>query len=134
MLINIRVSELQSYTTNSITLAIAIAIYFNYPIFQILPYNIVISNNYFNLNNILYNISNHDDKLYKQNDDIYYVTSGWWDGYLIEQSHITSLGNVMYTNYNMWLIIASFILLLAMVGAIVITIKQPNTTTSVNNK
>ena len=53
MLINIRVSELQSYTTNSITLAIAIAIYFNYPIFQILPYNIVISNNYFNLNNIL---------------------------------------------------------------------------------
>jgi NADH-ubiquinone oxidoreductase chain 6 len=29
----------------------------------------------------------------------------------------------MYTNYNIWLIIASFILLLAMVGAIVITIK-----------
>ncbi len=32
----------------------------------------------------------------------------------------------MYTNYNIWLIIASFILLLAMVGAIVITIKQKN--------
>ena len=30
----------------------------------------------------------------------------------------------MYTNYNIWLIIASFILLLAMVGAIVITIKK----------
>jgi NADH:ubiquinone oxidoreductase subunit 6 (subunit J) len=30
----------------------------------------------------------------------------------------------MYTNYNMWLIIASFILLLAMGGAIVITIKK----------
>jgi NADH:ubiquinone oxidoreductase subunit 6 (subunit J) len=29
----------------------------------------------------------------------------------------------MYTNYNIWLIIARFILLLAMVGAIVITIK-----------
>jgi NADH:ubiquinone oxidoreductase subunit 6 (subunit J) len=30
----------------------------------------------------------------------------------------------MYTNYNMWLIISSLILILAMVGAIVITIKQ----------
>jgi NADH-ubiquinone oxidoreductase chain 6 len=32
----------------------------------------------------------------------------------------------MYTNYNMWLILASLILLLAMVGAIVITIKPKN--------
>ena len=30
----------------------------------------------------------------------------------------------MYTNYNLWLLITSLILLLAMVGAIVITIKQ----------
>ena len=30
----------------------------------------------------------------------------------------------MYTNYNMWLILASLILLLAMVGSIVITIKS----------
>jgi NADH:ubiquinone oxidoreductase subunit 6 (subunit J) len=30
----------------------------------------------------------------------------------------------MYTNYNMWLIITSYILLLAMTGAIVITIKK----------
>jgi NADH:ubiquinone oxidoreductase subunit 6 (subunit J) len=29
----------------------------------------------------------------------------------------------MYTNYNIWLLISSFILLLAMVGAIAITIK-----------
>jgi NADH:ubiquinone oxidoreductase subunit 6 (subunit J) len=32
----------------------------------------------------------------------------------------------MYTNYNIWLVMASFILLLAMVGAIVITIKPKN--------
>jgi NADH-ubiquinone oxidoreductase chain 6 len=37
---------------------------------------------------------------------------------------MTTIGNIMYTNYNIWLLIASFILLLAMVGAIVITIKQ----------
>jgi NADH:ubiquinone oxidoreductase subunit 6 (subunit J) len=30
----------------------------------------------------------------------------------------------MYTSYNLWLILTSFILLLAMVGAIVITIKK----------
>jgi NADH:ubiquinone oxidoreductase subunit 6 (subunit J) len=30
----------------------------------------------------------------------------------------------MYTNYSIWLIISSVILLLGMVGAIIITIKQ----------
>ena len=130
MLINIRISELQSNTSNSIPLAIGIAVSFNYPIFQLLPYNIAILNNYYNLNNILYNISfNQDNKKVNLNtfsNDIHFVTSKIWDGNLIENSHITSIGNVLYTNYNMWLILASFILLLAMVGAIVITIK-PNT-------
>lgn len=43
---------------------------------------------------------------------------------------MTSIGNVMYTNYNMWLLMTSMILLLAMVGAIVITIKQPSSGTN----
>lgn len=131
MLINIRISELQSNTSNSIPLAIAIGISFNYPLFQLLPYNIAMLNNYFNLNNILSNVSypsglNQDNKAYLNtyDNDIFFVTSKMWDGNLIENSHITSIGNVMYTNFNMWLIIASFILLLAMVGAIVITIKS----------
>ena len=55
-----------------------------------------------------------------------FVTSKIWDGNLAENNHITAIGNTMYTNYSIWLIIASFILLLAMVGAIVITIKQKN--------
>lgn len=41
-----------------------------------------------------------------------------------ELSHITSIGNVIYTSYPVWLILTSIILLLAMVGAIIITIKQ----------
>ena len=41
-------------------------------------------------------------------------------------THITSIGNVMYTNYAVLLIIASIILLLAMVGSIVITKKGEN--------
>ena len=55
---------------------------------------------------------------------IAFVTSKTWDGSLAETSHITSIGNIMYTSYSIWLIITSIILLLAMVGAIVITIKQ----------
>ena len=42
MLINVRISELQSNTSNSIPLAVIITILFNYPLFQLLPYNILI--------------------------------------------------------------------------------------------
>jgi NADH-ubiquinone oxidoreductase chain 6 len=58
------------------------------------------------------------------NGEIYFVTSKVWDGNLAETNHITSIGNIMYTSYSMWLILTSIILLLAMTGAIVITIKQ----------
>jgi NADH-ubiquinone oxidoreductase chain 6 len=82
MLINIRISELQSNTSNSIPLAIAIGISFNYPLFQLLPYNIAMLNNYFNLNNILSNVSypsglNQDNKAYLNtyDNDIFFVTS-----------------------------------------------------------
>jgi NADH-ubiquinone oxidoreductase chain 6 len=61
------------------------------------------------------------------NGQMYLVTSKVWDGNLSETSHITSIGNIMYTSYSIWLILTSIILLLAMVGAIVITIKQKNT-------
>jgi NADH-ubiquinone oxidoreductase chain 6 len=63
------------------------------------------------------------------NGQMYLVTSKVWDGNLSETSHITSIGNIMYTSYSIWLILTSIILLLAMVGAIVITIKQKNTPT-----
>jgi NADH-ubiquinone oxidoreductase chain 6 len=132
MLINIRISELQSNTSNSIPLSIIIAIFFNYPLFQILPYNIAIFGNFNNyINDILYNISlnKHSNSYFNSiniNNDILFVTSNMWDGNLAENHHITAIGNIIYTNYNIWLFIASFILLLAMIGAIVITIKQKN--------
>jgi NADH-ubiquinone oxidoreductase chain 6 len=54
MLINIRISELFSDTDNSIPLAIIIAIAFNYPIYQVLPYSLVAFNSYtIDLNNLL---------------------------------------------------------------------------------
>ena len=55
-----------------------------------------------------------------------YATSKIWDGNLSETSDITTIGNILYSSYSIWLILTSIILLLAMVGAIVITIKQKN--------
>jgi NADH-ubiquinone oxidoreductase chain 6 len=136
MLINIRISELQSNTNNSIPLTIIIGISISYSLFQLLPYDIAILSNFNSkLNYNLYN--NFINKPEPQNNfnyivntnkdnDLLFVTSKIWDGNLAENNHITSIGNLMYTNYNIWLLIASFILLLAMVGAIVITIKQKN--------
>jgi NADH-ubiquinone oxidoreductase chain 6 len=43
---------------------------------------------------------------------------------LINVSHIISIGNVIYTNYFIWIVIASIILLLAMVGTIIITLRS----------
>ena len=130
MLINIRISELQSNNSNSITLSIVIGIAFYFPLFQLLPYDIAILSNINNiLYVILYNVSLNKNNssssvIDLSNNDLYFVTSKAWDANLWENSHISAIGNIMYTNYNIWLIIASFILLLAMVGAIVITIKQ----------
>src|ERR1700735_1704389 len=57
MLINVRISELLSNTSNSIPLAILITISFNYPIYQILPYSIAAFNSYtIDLNNTLNDI------------------------------------------------------------------------------
>ena len=136
MLINVRISELLSNTSNSIPLAIIIVIAFNYPIYQILPYGIASPNSYtIDLNNTLKDIwynnySDFFDKLFNRitnkldDGEIDFVTSNTWDGNLAETSHITTIGNIMYTTYSLWLILASIILLLAMTGAIVITIKQ----------
>lgn len=134
MLINVRISELVSDTSNSIPLAIIIGILFNYVVYEILPYSIVAFNSYtVNLNNSLKDLlsnsysSDYIKKVFNfanDSSDIAFVTSKIWDGNLAETSHITNIGNIMYTSYSIWLIITSVILLLAMIGAIVITIKQ----------
>jgi NADH-ubiquinone oxidoreductase chain 6 len=108
MLINVRISELLSDTNNSIPLGIIISIAFNYPVYQILPYSIAAFNSYtINLNNLQYNYNNNNytDYLNKffnfsnDNGEIAFVTSKLWDGNLAETTHISSLGNIMYTSY-----------------------------------
>ena len=108
MLLNIRISELQSNTRNSIPLVIILLILFANILRILLPNN---------TNDLFLNMENSIR-------NIFLVLSNMWDGNLTEFDHITSIGNIMYTNYNMWLIIASYILLLAMVGSIAITMKQ----------
>jgi NADH-ubiquinone oxidoreductase chain 6 len=57
MLINVKISELLSNTSNSIPLAVFISILFNYPLHVILPYSLTGSNNSsIYLNNTLYEI------------------------------------------------------------------------------
>ena len=109
MLINVRISELLIDSINSIPLAILVGSFFNYFVNNVLPYMVMTSN-------LLYQFS-----IKKQLTN---VTSVSWDGYLAETSHITSIGNILYGNYSIWLIITSIILLLAMVGCIVITLKE----------
>jgi NADH-ubiquinone oxidoreductase chain 6 len=111
MLINIRISELLGNTNNSLPLGIIIVI-FIYNIWNKVPY--------YNTSEVFSFVYN----FFTPKPLIYNVTSKVWDGNIAEAYHITSIGNVMYTSHFLWLIITSIILLLAMVGAIAITIKQ----------
>lgn len=135
MLINVRISELITDTNNSIPLALIIGVLFNITLYGLLPSNVITGSSMFGYNmvyvfssrpvNSLANMGHSAGNLnYSQNNDLSFVTSQLWDGALAESSHITSIGNVIYTTYPIWLILTSIILLLAMVGAIIITIKQ----------
>jgi NADH-ubiquinone oxidoreductase chain 6 len=58
------------------------------------------------------------------NESLYFSNYNSWDGYIIENYDIISIGNVLYSNLSIWLIVSSLILLLAMVGAIIININN----------
>ena len=129
MLINVRISELVTDNNNSVPLAIIIGIIFNLTLFKLLPSNLVSKSQVYNLGtdgtgiNTNYALNIFTSESPYTNNDLSFVTSNLWDGVLAETSHITSIGNILYGNYSIWLILTSIILLLAMVGAIVITLK-----------
>ena len=100
MLIDIRISELLTETNNNLYLSINISILFFGTMYF---YSNMYSNVYLNkIKHIFYNT---------------------WEGSLIESTDIIAIGNIIYTNLFIWLIISLLILLLAMVGAIKINIK-----------
>lgn len=133
MLINIRISELQNNTKNSLVLALIILIFFNYSVIQTLPYSsgvlsyserdtVLSANVYENTDN--QNLLSESFTTSGKNSDIYLTSSNDWNANLIDINNISNIGNIMYTSYNLWVIITAFILLLAMVGSIIITIKK----------
>ena len=119
MLINIRVSELISDTNNNIPLALVTILTFVVLFTTVMP---EVSDNSGMMGKEVYAFLQD----IVNTDNLEYVTSKNWDGNLVDNTDIISIGNIMYTSYSIWLLITSIILLLAMVGAIVITIKQKN--------
>lgn len=128
MLINIRTSELQSNNINSIALGLYITLLLaNFILFPVLPYDLAILNNYNNsigtMNQYLNLLNPFGDFVKRIHAKIMFISSNSWDGNMADTSHISAIGNILYTSHNMWIFMASFILLLSMVGAIIITIK-----------
>lgn len=124
MLINVRVSELSTDNNNSTPLSIIIITIFSIAfysksLFTISSENVallLINNN--NGENLIANLF----FVKETNDKVFLVFSCIWDNILNEMSHITSLGNVIYTSYSLGILIIGLILLLSMIGAISITV------------
>ena len=107
-------------------------------LFPMIPYYIAMLSNFYNnyFSDDIYGIDvsindNNLNNLY--NNVLYFMTSVIWDGSVKDLNHITAIGNIMYTNYSVWLILASFILLLAMVGSIVIVMKTHSPNSNITN-
>lgn len=127
MLINVRISELVSETKNSIPLVFITTLSFSLPITDI-------TNNRENLNKFYDLFFLYINNKAKDNT-IFSLSSNKWDGNMVSYNHINSIGNIIYTSHNIWLILVSIILLLAMVGTIVITLKNKEKSINMaNNK
>jgi cytochrome c oxidase subunit I len=127
MLINIRVSELSTDTNKSIPLAFITGVITYLFISIILLYNnfnSIKNGNYINFSSNLNSINLDIREIQEIPNEVLFALSNRWDSIIADNTHITSIGNIMYSNYSIWLIITSIILLLAMVGSIVITLKQ----------
>ena len=102
MLINIRISELISNSSNSLPLAILIGIFFNISLSKIFLNKIT---SYIDYPGLFYMERNtiYSDIMYTWNslfsNELSFVTSYTWDSKLAETFHITSIGNIIYTNY-----------------------------------
>ena len=136
MLINVRVSELLTEGLNSAALGTITVLTLSSNLGDVLPYYLQISDafsNYFTyiktaivnfLSEISGPLTNALHLLYIKLLDIGSVNGLSWDGFLVDINHISSIGNILYSNLFILLILVSLVLLLAMVGTIVITLKQ----------
>jgi len=128
MLINIRTSEMTHNTRKDGPLTIGVGVSFIIAVSQALPINLTeytifsdIAKTYVQS---AIELDNDTVKIMDLKQYMGFASSKGWDNSLVEATHITGIGNIMYTNYAIWLIVSSMILLTGMVGAIVITIKK----------
>lgn len=105
MLINVRISELVANSSNSIPLAILIGIFFNISLSKVFPYKFnsgvgfdkMFTTEMYSIHNNINYILNNFYSLYY--NELSFVTSQVWDGRLAETFHITTIGNIIYTNF-----------------------------------
>lgn len=126
MLINIRISELLTNNNNSLLLGFLTIVLVNITLYKVIPFSLDV--NYY-LDNNMYNMFSKLLIGYQPLNtgfmqDISNVESKSWDSSLVFVSQITTIGNMLYTIYFIPFMILSLILLLAMVGAIIITISK----------
>jgi NADH-ubiquinone oxidoreductase chain 6 len=101
MLINVRISELSNETGNSLPLSafiLSLGLSFDKSAFNLNLVSLIDTNedacNY--IDNQLTNIEGNTPNYL----DISYVTSKMWDGNLSETSHITTIGNILYSSHS----------------------------------
>lgn len=136
MLINVRISELLTEGRNGLFLAGISILAFNLSTDESLPYSVYVSDiiygyivfvidlfKSFILWLAEFSFSNLTFEYNPTLFEIGNVSGKSWDTLLVENSHITSIGNILYTNLFIYLFIIGLILLLSMVGTIIITIK-----------
>lgn len=137
-LLDIKLAELhQDNNKNSLPLGAIIGTAFLYPLYSIIPSNLTEIKsfsfyvfNWFNSFFIDSNSSFSPLELSSAREAL--AINNLWDGNFAAFTQISSIGNVMYTNYFLWFFVASIILLLAMVAAISLTFK-PTTVLSIKS-
>lgn len=142
-LLDIKLAELhQDNNKNkaSLPLAAIIGVAFLYPLYSIIPKNVIEMKslsfhvfNWFNSFIIEGSPKSFTSFMVGQNNrlseeqlskiDLELALTDLWDGNFAAFTQISSIGNIMYTNYMLWFFVSSIILLLAMVAAISLTFK-----------
>jgi NADH-ubiquinone oxidoreductase chain 6 len=128
MMLNVRLTELHeigSDYSKNFPLAIVVAASLSY---------IILSNSLTKSIDQIYLITALFDKLNFLNSGINtttdnYINIGYntiYNNIFVNYEQIQAIGNIMYSSYGLYLILCSFVLLLAMLGPIIITLDKKN--------
>lgn len=130
MMLNLQLAELSSigreYTQN-MPLATIIGSLFMFEMLNILPTNMFLKD----LSNVFGNFNTLTSKVVGSQSDSLSINNTFnmsiTDTTMYSSSQISSIGEVIYTNGTMWLIICGIILLLSMVGPITLSLNKSST-------